>query len=100
MQQRLVKYLTEDRVFGAQILCSLYFLASAVRARGMENHRSLRIEKEKLRIRVRVMYVYCVYIYIPVAAPRDCVLAVLTSLQLCSLSSSRTQQLWSVFCVV
>lgn len=31
MQQRLVKYLTEDKVFGAQILCSAYFLISAVR---------------------------------------------------------------------
>eukprot|EP00904_Undaria_pinnatifida_P002520 jgi/Undpi1/12269/HiC_scaffold_5.g01945.m1 len=30
MQQRLVKYLTEDKVFGAQILCSAYFLISAV----------------------------------------------------------------------
>ncbi|CAN0388629.1 unnamed protein product [Pylaiella littoralis] len=30
MQQRLVKYLTEDRVFGAQILCSVYFFVSAV----------------------------------------------------------------------
>lgn len=31
MQQRLVKYLTEDRIFGAQIMCSLYFFMSAVR---------------------------------------------------------------------
>lgn len=31
MQQRLVKYLTEDRVFGVQILCSVYFFMSAVR---------------------------------------------------------------------
>ena len=31
MQQRLVKYLTEDRIFGAQIVCSLYFFMSAVR---------------------------------------------------------------------
>ena len=31
MQQRLVKYLTEDKVFGAQILCSAYFLVCAVR---------------------------------------------------------------------
>lgn len=31
MQQRLVKYLTEDRVFGAQILLSAYFFMSAVR---------------------------------------------------------------------
>eukprot|EP00752_Nemacystus_decipiens_P008550 g7637.t1 len=30
MQQRLVKYLTEDRIFGAQILCSVYFFMSAV----------------------------------------------------------------------
>ncbi|CAM9675735.1 unnamed protein product [Laminaria digitata] len=30
MQQRLVKYLTEDKVFGAQILCSAYFLVCAV----------------------------------------------------------------------
>eukprot|EP00903_Cladosiphon_okamuranus_P016414 g15135.t1 len=30
MQQRLVKYLTEDRIFGAQIMCSLYFFMSAV----------------------------------------------------------------------
>ena len=33
MQQRLVKYLTEDKVFGAQILCSAYFLVCAVRGR-------------------------------------------------------------------
>ncbi|CAM9981030.1 unnamed protein product [Ectocarpus sp. 6 AP-2014] len=30
VQQRLVKYLTEDRVFGVQILCSVYFFMSAV----------------------------------------------------------------------
>lgn len=32
MQQRLVKYLTEDRIFGAQIVCSVYFFMSAVSA--------------------------------------------------------------------
>ncbi|CAM9944315.1 unnamed protein product, partial [Choristocarpus tenellus] len=30
VQQRLVKYLSDDRVFGVQVLCSIYFLLTMV----------------------------------------------------------------------